>query len=273
MDSKDVSELDRVAQRDMMAALGMLAAGLAHEINTPLGAVRCTGSTLNRIHDKLCELVAAEAPGLGGNPEFVRLKEMLAESDRILQVSAERILMLVKQMRKFMAHDCPDPVDYDLAETIDGLLLVLNHELKQRITVVRDYGDLPRLYGFPDPVGQILLNLLLNAAQAMPGEGTLTIAARLDGERVVVDVSDDGPGVPEEIRETIFELGFTTKEDAGGTGFGLALARHLAAKMDGTLEFSTPPGGGSRFTLCFPRRLERRPDGSGPCAPDIDAGA
>ena len=273
MDPKHISELDRVAQHDMMAALGMLAVGLAHEINTPLGAIRCTGSTLNRVHDKLRDLVSAEAPGLGDDPEFARLDEMLAESDRILQVSAERILMLVGQMRKFMAHDCPDPVDYDLAETIDGLLLVLNHELKQRITVVRDYADLPRLYGFPDPVGQILLNLLLNAAQAIPGEGAITICARQEGDRVLVDVSDDGPGVPEEIRETIFDLGFTTKAADGGTGFGLALARHLAAKMDGTLKLSTPPDGGSRFTLCFPSRIERRPDGSGPCAPDIDAGA
>lgn len=268
MDHQEFPDIEQIARRDMMTALGMLAAGLTHEINTPLGAIRCTGSNLNTIHDKLRALVLEKAPALADDAEFDRLNGLLAESDRILQTSAERILMLVGQMRKFMARECPDPVAYDLAEVIDGLLLVLDHELKRRIVVTRDYAGLPRLHGFPEPVGQILLNLMLNAAQAIPDRGAIAVAARLDGDRVVIDVTDDGPGVPPEIRDSVFDLGFSTKDEQGGTGFGLALSRHLAGKMDGTLELSAPPGGGSRFTLCFPRRLERRAGGDGPCAPD-----
>ncbi len=264
MASKDLPDIDDIAKQDLMAALGMLATGLAHEINTPLGAVRCTGSTLASVHDKLRALVEAKAPELAADPEFVKLVTTLEEGDRILQSSAERIRMLVGKIGKFARRECPQAVDFDLAGLIDDLLLVLDHELKHRIEVVRDYDGLPSLHGFPDPLSQILLNLILNAAQAIPERGRIEIVAAQEGDRVVIRVRDDGPGVPSEAVAQIFDFGFTTKSDRGGTGFGLALSRHLAAKIGGVLEHATPEGGGALFTLEFPRVLEVCLESDGP---------
>jgi two-component system, NtrC family, sensor kinase len=249
---RDLPDIDHIAKHDMMAALGMLAAGLAHEINTPLGAVRCTGSTLKSVHGKLRALVAEKAPELAGDDDYAKLSAMLEEGDRILETSAERIMMLVGQMRKFMRRECPESVTFELAGLVDGVLLVLDHEFKHRITLTRDYDGLPALRGYPEPVSQILLNLLLNAAQAIPDRGEISVSARAESDRAVIRVGDDGPGVPADIRDEIFDFGFTTKSESGGTGFGLALSRHLADKMGGTLELETPPGGGSLFTLSIP---------------------
>jgi len=271
-DQHGFPDIEHLAKHDMMAALGMMAAGLAHEINTPLGAVRCTGSTLASAHAKLKAMIEAKSPELAADPEYARLCGALDEGDRILETSVQRVLMLVDKMRRFLARDCAEPVAFDLSELIDGTLLVMTHELKRRITVVRDEAELPQLHGFPDPVGQILLNLLLNAAQAIPGEGEITIRARAEGGHAVVEVRDDGPGVPAEIGDAIFDFGFTTKGASGGTGFGLALSRHLAGKLKGTLELDSPPDGGARFTLRFPLVLDTYEDGACPDG-EGDAGA
>ncbi len=262
MDHRELPDIEHVAKHDMMAALGMLAAGLAHEISTPLGAVRCSGSTLKSAHEKLRALVDEKAPELAGDEEYVRLSGLLAEGDRILSTSAERILMLIGQLRKFMQRESADPEPYDLAALVDGVLLVLDHEFKHRVVVTCDCDGMPELRGFPAPVSQILLNLLLNAAQAIPEQGTIDVTARVDGDRAVIQVRDDGPGVPADIRDEIFSFGFTTKSETGGTGFGLALSRHMAGKLDGTLELETPPEGGTLFTLRFPLVLTEK-KGSG----------
>jgi len=264
MDHRDLPDIEHIAKHDMMTALGMLAAGLIHEISTPLGAVRCTGSTLKSVHEKLHALVDEKAPELAGDEEYVRLSGLLAEGDRILSTSAERILMLIGQLRKFMQRESVDPESYDLAALIGGVLLVLDHEFKHRIVVTCDCDGMPELRGFPAPVSQILLNLLLNAAQAIPERGKITVTARADGDRAVIQVRDDGPGVPTDIHDEIFSLGFTTKSETGGTGFGLALSRHLAGKIDGTLELETPSAGGTLFTLCFPLVLSEIKSGGCP---------
>jgi len=252
---RELPDLEKLAEHDMMAALGMMAVGLAHEINTPLGAVRCTHSNQKLALDRLFALLDERAPDLAGDDELRKLRDAVSEGDRVVETAVARMIALVGQLRRFLARECPETEPVDLVAVVDGALLLLSHELKHRIEVVRDYGELPPVIAFPEPINQIVVNLLLNASQAIAGEGRITVSTRAEGDRAVIRVRDDGPGVPEDLREHIFDHGFTTKGETGGTGHGLALSRYLAGKLRGTLELESPAGGGAVFTLSFPRDL------------------
>lgn len=265
---RELPDLEKLAEHDMMAALGMMAVGLAHEINTPLGAVRCTQSTQRLAAEKLFALIEARAPELAGDEELRKLRETLAEGDRITETAVSRMVALVGQLKRFLARECPEPQPVDLAAAVDGALLLLDHQLKRRIEVVRDWDEVPPVVAFPEPLDQIVINLLLNASQAIEGAGRITVGIRVADDTVEIRVQDDGPGVPEDLRGRIFDHGFTTKGEAGGTGFGLALSRHLAGKLGGTLEHEAPAAGGAAFTLRFPRDLSGR--GLYPCQTDGD---
>ncbi len=229
-------------QSEKMASLGMLSASVAHEINTPLGAVRSCSE----------QMEAALASG--------QVLEDLSRFSRLVQVcgrAARRVAGIVQNLRDFTRPSQQDPEFIDLRRSIEGTLQILAIALrKPGVELVKDLAEIPEILCYPALLNQVFTNLLLNAAQAMPEDGgTIKISAtpREEGGVEVV-VQDSGPGVPEDIRHRIFEPFYTTKERSGGTGLGLSLCYNIIKEHGGEIYLDTGFNDGARFVVNLPPR-------------------
>ncbi len=246
---------------DRLATLGMLMAGIAHEINTPLGALASNHDvvkrSLARLHDILADDVVDEHE-LGEVRKIVRA---LNGTLRVNDLAVERVLELVGSLRSFGGPDRAEVDRADVTEGIETALTLLRHKLGSGIRVVRDFEDLPPIECFPVEVNQLFMNLLLNAVQAIEGHGdgtgTISVRARRRGGGVLVEIRDTGPGIGPELRERIFEPGFTTKGARMGMGLGLLITRQIVERHGGTIEVDSAPGEGARFSVFLPPTLPR----------------
>jgi len=137
---------------------------------------------------------------------------------------------------------------------VQGTLLLLQHELKNAVEVKLALSEVKPVPGWPGPLGQVLLNLVLNARQALGDRGTITISTAMDADRVVIKVADDGPGLPAGCAERLFKPGFTTKDADGGTGLGLYITRKIMERHQGVIAAKNRPDGGAEFVVTLPSR-------------------
>ena len=250
---------------EKMAHIGTLSAGVAHEINTPLGSAICAGTTGESARAKLLEALDGAHPGILDDPEIRKLLKTLDESDQILSLALERVKALVDRLGEMSREESFEPVPADLHRSLDGSLLLLRNRLKHRIEVIRDYGEIPEVVCYPSALDQVFLNLLVNAARAIEDQGRITIATVLAGDRVEVRISDTGRGIPESERDAIFDFGFTTHAETGGTGLGLPISRRIMEKHKGRLELERTSDEGTTFRVDLPLDLREIPDaGPGP---------
>lgn len=234
-----------------LATLGMLVAGLAHEINTPLGALNSNHDVLRRALGRLQAILADDVVE---PDELVEVRRIVRAIDGILQVNdmaVERMTSMVVGLRMFGRVDRAEVDHADLHEGIDSTLAIIAHELKT-ITIVHDRGTLPRVECLPHQINQVFMNLLMNARQAMADGGTITISTRADDDAVHVSVADTGTGMTAETAARIFEPGFTTKGARIGMGLGLIICRQIIDRHGGTLTVRSEPGAGSTFTVSLP---------------------
>lgn len=234
-----------------LATLGMLVAGLAHEINTPLGTLNSNHDVLRRALLRLQSILADEVVS---PDELDEVRRVIAAVDSIIRVNdiaVERMTALVRGLRNFGRIDRADIDVVDLHEGIDSTLAILAHELRE-IRVERRYGDVPRIECHPQQVNQVIMNLVLNARQAMPGGGTITISTWTGDDRVFVRVADTGVGIPADCIERIFEPGFTTRGGRVGMGLGLLICRQIIEHHAGAITVESAPGSGSAFTVSLP---------------------
>jgi two-component system, NtrC family, sensor kinase len=236
-----------------LATLGMLVAGLAHEINTPLGALNSNHDVLKRALNKLQDILADDVVD---EHELEEVRRIVRAVDGILKVNdlaVERMTGLVRSLRDFGRIDGADIDFTDLHEGIDSTLAILAHQLGH-VEVVRDYGPLPRVECQPQQVNQVFMNLLLNAAQAMPDGGTIHIHTEVDGDDACVAITDNGRGIAAGHVDRIFEPGFTTKATRVGMGLGLLITRQIVEQHNGRIGLRSEPGVGSVFTVRLPLR-------------------
>ena len=233
---------------EKMRSLGDLVAGVAHEINTPLGAVTnnvdLQRRALTRLRDSLAEATIDD-----------KTRRWLDKAIEIGDVSTEacrRIGAIVRSLRTFSRLDEAEEQLADLGECLESTLPLVAHELKKGIEVVRDYGELPKIRCRPGQLNQVFLNLLVNAAHAIEGRGAITLRTRAAGDRVVVDIEDSGSGIPAEGLSRIFDPGFTTKGVGVGTGLGLAICMKIVAEHGGTLEVANTSATGTTFRITLP---------------------
>jgi signal transduction histidine kinase len=247
---KDLAELHKaqaaLIQTEKLASLGKLAAGLTHEIHTPLGTLVANLDVLKHEIDRL-------KTELGDNPEaLVRLGRM----DELLELhdmATSRIQTIIRSLKHFAHLDRAVMETVDLHEGIESALNLLTYELKQRIEVDREYGAIPPVQCRPDAMNQVFMNLLQNAVQAIPDTGRIRIATRLKGDdRVVLEFEDDGKGIPSDRLDKIFDPGFTSKPRGVGSGLGLAIAQQTITGHGGTIEVRSKQGQGTCFTLELP---------------------
>jgi signal transduction histidine kinase len=260
----------QLLQSEKMASLGTLAAGVAHEINNPIAFVSSNLHTLEGYVAALARYVAAwEAarPQLGagdragalGDLEALRadldLDFIRADLTKLLAESREgigRVKKIIQGLREF-AHVAPDEiVEADLNAGLEQALTIAWNELKYKADVVREYGPLPPIRCYPGQLGQVFLNLLVNAAQAIPERGTIAVRTWAVNGHVCVEVADTGAGIPPEVLPRIFDPFFTTKPVGQGTGLGLSIAYGIVQKHGGRIEVESTLGKGSTFRVLVP---------------------
>ncbi len=234
-----------------------LLAGLAHELNTPLAAILSNRDVLQRVARRLSEIVAGDTVASADAEEARHLVRKLAEVVEIDRAAVDFMRDAVVSARACWSPDEEAVRCVDLHDGLESVLLLLRHRLGRGIEVVREYADLPDVECYPSQVNQVFLNLLLNACQAIPGSGTITIRSRLDGDRVAVDISDTGSGMPPDLLDRIFEPGFTTKKEGSGMGLGLSICRRIIESQGGSIAVQSTPGVGSTFTVMLPVRPRR----------------
>ena len=262
-------------QAEKLRAVGQLAAGVAHEINTPIQYVgdsiyfmRDAYGDLLRLTRELCEASATRnEPGaalerLATTAAELDIDYLLAEIPLALERASDgiqRVAGIVSAMKDFGRPDVRDKTQGDVNRCIENTLLVAQNELKYSADVEVSLGKLPLVPCFPGELSQVLLILLVNAAHAVAarvgesGRGRVRVESRVDERDVVITVTDNGCGIAPEVQERIFEPFFTTKPVGVGTGQGLAIARAIVVeKHGGTLSFESTPGVGTCFRVSLP---------------------
>ena len=247
----------QLVQAQKMASLGQLVAGVAHEINNPIGAVNSAADVAGRCVTKLDAHLAAEREGAHDPGQRVALRktlDILRRNVGLIVDGGQRIGTVVRSLRDFAQLDEAEFQTADVHQGLDSSLDLLRHELEGRVTVVREYGEIVPIDCYPKQLNQVFMNLLLNAAEAIDGKGTITIVTAGDAESVTVRISDTGRGIPDDHVNRIFDPGFTTKGVGVGVGLGLAISYNIAREHGGTLTAESRSGEGAVFTLTVPIR-------------------
>jgi signal transduction histidine kinase len=272
---------NQLLQSEKMASIGQLAAGVAHEINNPIGYVNSNLGVLQTYVQGMLRLIAGyerfegelrtesrsavDAIRQDIDLSYLRndICDLLSESLGGLQ----RVKRIVQDLKDF-SHIGDTEVQWaNLEEGLESTLNVVWNELKYKAEVVRDYGKLPEVECIPSQLNQVFMNLLVNAGQAILERGIITLRTRQVGENVQIEISDTGPGIPPEIINRIFDPFFTTKPVGSGTGLGLSITHSILRKHHGQIDVSSEPGKGTTFRITLPIQFKTS-EQDAPTAPD-----
>ena len=263
---------NQLLQSEKMAAIGQLAAGVAHEINNPVGFIF---SNLQSLQDYLARMLKytellSKIVDKVPQPSLHQLKAEYVQRNQLAMVlsdcpdllaesleGAERVMAIVKSLKEFSHVDSTDWLAVDITHGIESTLRVISNELKYKAEVLRHYpADLPLLYCQPMQLNQVFMNLLVNAAQAMDSFGRIDIDVSYDETAIQVRVKDSGKGISAEHMKRIFEPFFTTKPVGQGTGLGLSLSYTIISRHKGTIQVESTVGVGTTFIVTLPLRSE-----------------
>ena len=254
----------KLADAHKMASLGRLSAGIVHEINTPIGSILANNETIRRSLDLLKKLVeTAQQEGQAPAAKAHLFLDTLATLNDIDKIACERISSVVRSLKTFARVNEGDLRTVNIHELIQNTLKLTQAVFKSRVSIVTEFADLPEVECFPGLLSQVFLNLIVNASQAIDGDGTIRITTSQEGERIHIAFQDTGSGIPEEVRPKIFAAGFTTKPFGEGTGLGLTITREIVEDTHGgKIEFETETGVGTTFHVRIPIK---QPRSSGAC--------
>jgi signal transduction histidine kinase/CheY-like chemotaxis protein len=241
----------RLIHADRMVAVGTLAAGIGHEINNPLAY---TLANLSLIAEEL------EKKEILNNPNaLVSAREKIS---RCLE-GVNRVKDVMRGLKLFSKNDGDTVEPLDLATVMDSSLRMAMHEIQPRAQIVKEYAAVPLVDGNESQIGQVFLNLLINAAHSIregnPGSNSITLIIGADGEKVFVRVKDTGSGISDEVLPRIFEAFFTTKAGDVGTGLGLSICEKIVTSYNGSITVASQVGEGTCFTVSFPKSSLKAP--------------
>jgi PAS domain S-box-containing protein len=263
-------------QSEKMASIGQLAAGVAHEINNPIGYVYSNLGTLEKyVQDTfgIIDLYEQAEGTLIDSDAQTKLKaakvkldiNFLKEDLRALMDESKdgitRVKNIVQNLKDFSHVDVSDEWHFsNLHSGIESTLNIVNNEIKYKANVVKEYGDLPEVECLPSQLNQVFMNLLVNASHAIDERGTITVRTGQQGEEVWVEISDTGKGIAPEHMKKIFDPFFTTKPVGKGTGLGLSLSYGIIQKHSGRIEVRSELGKGTTFRVWLPKKHVKKPD-------------
>ena len=233
-----------------MAALGNLVAGIAHEINTPLGVAMSSMTTADKCTRRISEAVIS-SPALKDG-EAKRALSTLEESSRLATQAGHRMSQLVSSLKDFARLESEEAQEADLRAGLESALALVSRDLMGEVRIQRDYGEVPPVYCRPKEINQVFMTLLVNAFEAMQGEGTLRLSMGAEGDLVRIGIADTGHGIPPAQLGRLFDIGFVTKRRRIGMGLGLPTARNVIERHGGTLAVESKVGEGTSFRLSLP---------------------
>jgi|GEM_PF-1158023 len=265
---------NQLVQSEKLASIGQLAAGVAHEINNPVGFISNNMEILQEYvgnYTKILRIVEnvkgqvdsgdvgkakAAVDELKKLEEEINLEFMMGDVNKLLEHSSrglERIRKIVLDLRTFAREDHADTMELvKIEEVIDSILSIVQSEIKSKAELTKDYGDTPLVKCNPQRLGQVFINLLVNATQAITEKGKIVIKTYQQNHYVCIDVSDTGKGIPDENLRKIFDPFFTTKPVGQGTGLGLSVSYEIVKKHGGEIKVQSKQGEGTTFTVMLP---------------------
>jgi PAS domain S-box-containing protein len=247
-DLREIASLrNRLITSDRLASLGQLAAGIAHEINNPVTYVRANlgalRSGLDSMHSKLPAAVSAT------------LADVLDESRELIDESldgVDRVVAIVRDVKSFSHAGEGEVGNVDIPQLIDSVLRVAAPQMRDARAVIREIADVPPVRGAAQQLQQVFLNLVINAYQAVEGDEAIRVAVRAESGHVIVEIRDDGCGIPPDQIDRVFDPFFTTKPVGEGTGLGLSISYQIVKSHHGEISVESTPGGGSCFRVALP---------------------
>lgn len=265
------STQSRMLHQEKMASIGQLAAGVAHEINNPMGFIISNLNSLKKYADKIATFVNLQSDAvekLAAGARYDMIADELQEQRRTLKVSyilkdlddliseslegAERVKKIVQEMKSFSHLDASDFKAADINEGIESTINIVWNELKFKAELKREFGNIPLTVCNLGQLNQVFMNLLVNAGQAMENQGVISVKTTSDEAHICVAISDSGMGIPAEKLDRIFEPFYTTKEVGKGTGLGLSIAYDIVKKHKGEIRVTSEVRKGTTFTVLIP---------------------
>ena len=219
---------------EKMASLGQLVAGVAHEINTPVASIKSNNSIISKLISQI---------------EQEDLKEMFTQINSIDSEAIQRISNIVVSLKKFVRLDESELQEANINKEIDLTLDLIRHETKNKIEIVKNYGEIPPIRCYPNMLNQVFTNILVNACQAIENEGKIIITTEFSENVLTVKIKDNGKGIPRENLNKIFTAGYTTKNVGVGTGLGLAISQKIIDKHNGKIKVNSEVGVGTEFII------------------------
>ncbi|MEE8130960.1 MAG: ATP-binding protein [Vicinamibacterales bacterium] len=243
-----------LVQAAKMASLGKLAAGIAHEINNPIGALKSTSDNTARCVDRIEDLLAsaAEQDAAVDSTELQRLVRFLGTNSQVLVSASDRVTQTVSSLVEFTRLDEAEFDRVDLHRGLDSTLALIRNEIRPDVRVVKEFGDLPDVECHPAQLNQVFMCLLTNAAQATDSGGTITVRTGTEGNEVRIEITDTGPGIPADQLDGLFDPGFTSDGERVSAGMSLFASAHIVRQHGGRIDVASAPGEGSTFTVILP---------------------
>ena len=263
MDERKMLE-SQLVQSAKMASLGELVAGIAHELNNPLGFIYANLGNLKKFYAKILglletyeglELSEEDRAGIKQKQEEINYEYLKTRIEQMIDrsaVGADRMKKIIMDLKSFSRLDSAAFAESDINEAIEITLGIMTNEYKNRVEITRKFGDLPLVECYIAKLNQVFMNLIVNACHAIEGEGEIIIETAIENDMVRIEVSDNGKGIPEDVADKIFDPFFTTKPVGVGTGLGLSVSHGIIKQHKGEISVKSKVGEGSTFTIIFP---------------------
>jgi len=258
----------QLIQSEKMASVGVLTAGIAHELNNPINFVHGSVNPLRRDMEEVFSVIKKYEEIVTSKKLADEFEEVQVLKDKLdyyvliteivnllegIEEGAIRSSKIIKGLRSFSRLDKEECVLYDIHEGIDSSLILLENKIKKRIRVRKEYGDVGEVECFPSKLNQVILNILTNSIQAIEGKGEITIQTISSATIIKIIIKDTGKGISPEVKEHIFEPFFTTKDVGKGTGLGLSISFGIIEQHKGNIDVISEPGKGTEFIISLPK--------------------
>ncbi len=246
----------QLIQSGKMVALGNLVAGIVHEINNPLGVIKSGNDLCGRVAGKILNLLNSDTDAAEIQKQLNKSLEVLQKNTHNNTVATERIIHIINSLKNFARLDEAEFQKADIHEGLDNTLNLLGYEMPETMRIVKEYGELPKLYLNPGELNQVFMNLLMNAIQATPKNGEISIKTQAQNGHAIIHISDTGKGIPEEKLSQLFEPAFTSDNSRIKMRTGLYTSYNIIHRHRGAIDVSSTVGKGTTFTIRIPTNLQ-----------------